>query len=467
VIASVAVLDTAHARSRAIRALLATPLLDRRAGDRFTLVVAHATWLQRWFDDKCGWLLFVDARRGFARLRKVPARPQHTRGLRTARTTPRPFTPRRYSLLAVIAAVLSDTTRPQISLQDLDARVRAATADTDGLAPYDPARTAERTALVDAATVLVGLGVLTVVDTRGDYVAAGTGDVLYDIDDRRLGHLISAPHPPTLATSLAHLLHEDRYGPWTEPAADAAEDPAEQAADRFGASSLARVHALASSGAPGVSEEQQRRRVRHRLMRMLLDDPVLYLDRLTGDERTYLQQTIGSISGWIAEAGLVLERRAEGWAAIDPDDTATDIRFPEGNDLPKFAALLLLAVLQPDTVPSGPVRHPRAAAEAVLADRLRANPTWARAYQDDAGATRLTDAALDLLTRMDLTAVDTTGVTLLAAAGRYRPTVADTTPAAPAGAGTPHPAADSGTDQGKGQVAGQTTLLDPDPAEEA
>ena len=56
---------------------------------------------------------------------------------------------------------------------------------------------------------------------------------------------------------------------------------------------------------------------------------------------------------------MVLERRAEGWALIDPDDIATDMRFPGGNDLVKFAALLLLGALQPDRVPAGPVRYPR------------------------------------------------------------------------------------------------------------
>jgi uncharacterized protein (TIGR02678 family) len=250
-------------------------------------------------------------------------------------------------------------------------------------------------------------------------------------------------------------LHEDRYGPWNEPGQPDTAPAGDGDAGRFTVRSLARVHALATSGAPGVSGEQQRRRARHRIMRILLDDPVLYLDRLTADERTYLQQTIASISGWTAEAGLVVERRAEGWAAIDPDHAATDVRFPEGNDLAKFAALVLLAALQPDHTPLGLVRHARATADAVLADRLRANPGWARAYQDDGGAARLTDAALDLLVRLDLATVDRTGVTLLPAAGRYRPTVADTTPVRPAPDTDPHPA-----------TSDQPSLLDPDSAEE-
>ena len=91
-------------------------------------------------------------------------------------------------------------------------------------------------------------------------------------------------------------------------------------------------------------------------MRILLDDPVLYLDRLDPAERAYLQQTIGGVANWAAKAGMVLERRSEGWALIDPDNIATDLRFPEGNDQVKFAALLLLSSLQPETVPVGTVR---------------------------------------------------------------------------------------------------------------
>ena len=73
--ASAAAQEKSAVQARAIRALLARPLLDRRAGSDFTDVITHAQWLQRWFDEKCGWVLVADARHGFARLRKIPARP--------------------------------------------------------------------------------------------------------------------------------------------------------------------------------------------------------------------------------------------------------------------------------------------------------------------------------------------------------------------------------------------------------
>ena len=447
--------ETAAVRARAIRALLARPLLDRSSGDGFSSVVAHAQWLQRWFDDKCGWVLVVDARHGFARLRKVPARPSASRGARTGRSTPRPFTRRRYSLLAVIAAILSDTTRPQISLRDLADRVQAVTAGAEGIAEF-AARRDERIALVDAVMGLVELGVLGVVETRGDYANDQDANALYDIDDRRLGHLIAAPYPPSLATSFEHLLHESRYGPWVPPDAPERTQTAHGEADAGGGAArigaIERALALAATGTPTASEEQIRRRARHRIMRILLDDPVLYLDSLDTGERAYLQQAIGGIANWTAEAGMVLERRSEGWALIDPDDIATDVRFPQGNDLVKFAALLLLGALQPDSVPIGAVRHPRHNAERVIADRLRANPTWARAYQTTDGAGQLASAALSLLVGLDLAAVDAAGFTLLPAAGRYRPEIADVRPSPSRDAAVPERAGSDLDDLRSGQA---------------
>jgi uncharacterized protein (TIGR02678 family) len=430
-VTNVSAQEIAAVRARAIRVLLAHPLIDRRSGTDFTAIVAHAPWLQRWFDDKCGWVLVVDARHGFARLRKVPAQPSTHRGALTNRSTPRPFTRRRYSLLAVIAAVLSDTARPQISLRDLAERVQAVTADNPGIADFAPRRD-ERIALADAVTRLVDLGVLSVVETRGDYANDEDANALYDIDDRRLGHLIAAPYPPSLASSVEHMLHESRYGPWPPTAARDQQPVTTDMApvDAPGAiRAIDKARVLAATGTPGTTDEQLRRRARHRIMRILLDDPVLYLDSLSTAERSYLQQAIGGIANWAAEAGMVLERRAEGWALIDPDDIATDMRFPEGNDLVKFAALLLLGALQPEHVPAGSVRYPRHSAERVIAERLRANPTWARAYQTSDGPARLAATALDQLASLSLAAVDSAGFSLLPAAGRYRPQIADVTPA--------------------------------------
>jgi uncharacterized protein (TIGR02678 family) len=422
--------EAATQRSRAIRALLALPLLDRIAGDDFTAVVVHADWLQRWFDDKCGWVLVVDGRHGYARLRKIPVAGDPRRGLLTNRASRRPFTRRRYALLCVVAAVLSDTSRPQISLRDLVGRVSAATANRPKLEPFAPARRDERVALVDAMDVLLGLGVLRLLESRGDFSSEESANALYDIDDRRLGEFIAAPQSPAVASSLAELMHEDRYGLRRSESGRplSGEQPLSvQLPETWGIPALQRSLALAASGTATGTEEQVRRRVRHRIMRRLLDDPVLYLADLDEAERGYLQVTVASITTWVREAGMVLERRKEGWAAIDPDNIATDIRFPEGNDVVKHAALLLLAKLAPEDPPAGPaVRQPLRSAELILAERLRTRPSWARAYQDGGGAGRLTNAALEMLAGLGLIRFDPTGLELLPAAGRYRPRLTET-----------------------------------------
>lgn len=64
----------------------------------------------------------------------------------------------------------------------------------------------------------------------------------------------------------------------------------------------------------------------------------------------------------------------------------------------------------------------------MIAARLRANPTWARAYQADGGAARLAGFALDQLVGLGLAVADQAGFTLLPAAGRYRPRIADIAP---------------------------------------
>ena len=160
-------------------------------------------------------------------------------------------------------------------------------------------------------------------------------------------------------------------------------------------------------------------------MRCLLNDPVVYYADLDEADLSYLAAAVGAVGTWVREAGMVLERRAEGMAVIDPSLKATDVRFPEGNDVVKFAALLLLGALVPDEMPTGPVRYLRHSVQRVIADKLAANPTWARAYQNETGAQRLTDAAVDVLVGLSLARADATGVDLLPAAGRYLPQIGE------------------------------------------
>jgi uncharacterized protein (TIGR02678 family) len=114
-------------------------------------------------------------------------------------------------------------------------------------------------------------------------------------------------------------------------------------------------------------------------------------------------------------AGYVLEERAEGLLAVDPDALATDQSFPAEGSVVRQTALLLLDVLLGAA--------PEAVAAQTLVDhvaaRLDAHPDWARTYQSEGGAYRLAHEALDVLLVFHLAAVEDAAVRALAAAARY------------------------------------------------
>jgi uncharacterized protein (TIGR02678 family) len=77
------------------------------------------------------------------------------------------------------------------------------------------------------------------------------------------------------------------------------------------------------------SPEGRRLALRHRLARRLLDDPVLYHDDLTEDEREYLVSQRGPLAHRLAQAtGLTAELRAEGLALVDADGELSDKHLP-------------------------------------------------------------------------------------------------------------------------------------------
>ena len=161
--------------------------------------------------------------------------------------------------------------------------------------------------LARAALLLQDIGVLSRVDgDEANYVQTGS-DVLYNI------------HRPALAAMLGV-----RRGPSTVSAT----------------SFEARLAAIVEEPLPD-SPEGRNLRVRHRLTRALLDDPVLYLDELAPDELAYLQSQRSKIVGEIAEAtGLVPEVRREGIAMADEDGDLTDLGLPEEGTLGHLTLLI-------------------------------------------------------------------------------------------------------------------------------
>jgi uncharacterized protein (TIGR02678 family) len=396
--------ELSRGRAEAVRTLLARPLLHQAADPQaFALVAQHRAWLVPWFDESCGWRLHVDVRDGVARLHKRTDRPDPSRPAvrpRRSRSAQRPFDRRRYQLLCLICADL--VRRPATTISLLAAELESVTRADPALHTFEPAeRQTERRAFVDALRLLSSWGVLR---TSGGDVAEFVDDpeanAIVEVDQSRLHQLLaSAAAPSTVADDLA----ED-----DDPAALLAREP------RYGS---------AVADDPDADDQQRNRWRRHSLARRLLDDPVVHLDELADGQRDYLASQAGRqwLRTRVADAGLVLEERAEGWAAIDPDALATDRVFPAPGDNAKQAALLLLdrLVEHDEAGERRLVTRTRGDLESFVVGLLGRYGGWAKQAREGDGPGRLTADAIRVLAEMGLVAVEGDLVTPRAMLARY------------------------------------------------
>ncbi|WP_216892074.1 TIGR02678 family protein [Nocardia alni] len=289
--------EEAAQRRRAMRALLTKPLLTVRADeDALRLVRRHATHLRDWFGTETGWRLMVDAES--ARLFKVSAATDDATHPAQEGKGKAPFGRRRYVLLCLALAVL-ERADAQITLGRLAEGVLVAAGEPELAAAgveFTLGRRDERADLVAVVRLLLAWGALERVAGEEDSYLSDTGDVLYDVRRRVLAALLTTGRGPS---TIAEIGFEERLA------------------------------ALSAESVPDT-EDLRRRTLRHQLTRRLLDDPVLYYDELSADERAYLINQRVAITRRIEEAtGLVAEMRAEGIAMVDPDDDLTDVRMPE------------------------------------------------------------------------------------------------------------------------------------------
>ncbi len=279
-------IDSDGGLRRAVRAALAEPIVS---GDHPTvaLVRRHRGELTRFFADELGYRLDA-SRAGVVRLAKLPGPGHEPRGLATR--AGRPFDGPRYALTClVLASAESAGERTTLARLFEDVSLRA--AGVDGLA-WRSDVAADRRVFIQAVQAAVDLGVLELADGDEERFARGDpgGDALYRIDRERLALLPTAPQPPSLAA-----------GP---------EDVAREAY-------------------PDTEDGRVRRR-RHRVTRALVEQPVVYDDDLTDDEREYLRSQRGRLERLLADkVGLTLEVRAEGWVAVDETGELTDLRWPD------------------------------------------------------------------------------------------------------------------------------------------
>ena len=372
--------NLAAERRTAIRLLLRHPLVTAATHpDEFPLIRRHADELARQFGQVLGYRLTVEP--GFARLHKAGL--GHDAGRRLERGSGAPFTPRTYAYLALALAALV-TAPEQLLLSEVVARTRAAAAEA-GIDLGEPNRVTERRALVAALKQLMTWRVLAEDEGSVDsYAGDGEADALLTIDREIARHLVSGP------VSQAAAPH----------------DLIERAVD------------------PGEAGP------RHRVRRMLVETPVVYVDELTEEERDWLRRSQRREQRILEDfAGLRAEIRAEGVALIDSEQELTDTQFP-GTGTVAWAGLLLVGRLAAELTPANgtvgvPIPDGRAEEHLRL---LTEQHRGAWSAELTSSPALLTDAVLDLLHRMRLIRPllpqeRESGWLLTAAAARYAPEV--------------------------------------------
>jgi uncharacterized protein (TIGR02678 family) len=364
----------------ALRALLMTPLMDSGHED-FAAVRRHADRLREWFARETGWVLHVE--RDGARLYKRPADlVDATRGLPG-------YDRRRYVLLCLACAVL-ERADPQITLRLLGERLLELAADPALAAlgfTFTLGAQHERRELVAVCRTLLALGVLQHVagDEEAFVQAAGAAqaDALYDVQRRTLAGMLAAVRGPST---------------WTRADAPAALDD--------------RLHALVDEHVAD-SDEGRRTAMRHDIARRLLDDPVVYLDKLAPEVRTYFLNQRGAMAGRLCEAsGLVAEQRAEGLALVDEAGLLSDVAMPsEGTDahVTLLAADYLVARQRLDRAARGDASAqasttPREQdiAEFLRDARERYGRYWRKSAREPGSERELAAIAVDRLERLKL-----------------------------------------------------------------
>lgn len=355
-------------RRDALRALLSGGLVLRSAAAWGNLL-RHEVWLRDWLGNWPGWGLQLDRRAGYGRLLRVPGVIDATRPARDRKG--RPFNRRRYVLLCLLCAALYESPG-QTTLANLTASL-ASLAQVGGHTAFDPTRISERRALIDVLRWLEDRGVLRQRDGSDEgFLRSERGDVLYDVEDRLVAYLLSAPRAPASVEQPAAMLEE----------------------------SYPQTH------------EGRLRAIRFSVMRRLLDEPVVYFADLHETEQDWLLRSWRRVVERMEEAGLLLERRHEGVAIIDPAGGLSDLLFPSARSTGQHAALLLCHWLSALTPPHATERE-------IIAFLSTQAERYAKRWRQ-ATPKELAEEALETLRALRLLQKTPTGWLALPAIARFR-----------------------------------------------
>lgn len=370
-------------RRIAVRALLKQPLLTASSEAPLGAVRRHVAWLRDFFAENFGWTLHVE--RELVRLGKTPGNP--SAGNRAAmQGEGAAFSKRRYVIFCLALAAVERMDR-QTTLQRIAENIvsLATMAISDVGFAFSLTVRDDRRELVAVVRTLLSLDVLRRVQGDEEAFVADKGDALYRIDRTVLARLINARRPPSTVG-----VHEDHD----------------------------RIAALVEE--PHVeTEDANRRALRHRLARRLVDDPVLYYADLSVEEREYLHRARAAILKPILEAtGLEVEARAEGLALVDPERELTDVSLPEegtsGHVALLIADFLAMRIRAGDTFVSDDdlARHVR--------DLIAVHGKyWRKAAREEGAEAHLAREAVDLLAALDLVRRRRDGVEPLPAVARF------------------------------------------------
>lgn len=299
-------LREAAERRRAIRALLARPLLhgtgsqaDEQISEDLRLVRRHKEAITAELAEGLRYRLIVEpagARLVKAGLGRDGSRPlrRPTKGSGSRRA----FTPRAYALLMVALAVISRS-GSQLLLGELVGEIRSAAAEVN--LDVDLDAIADRRLLHAVLLVLTDYGVLAERDGNLDgWAENGTAQSLLDVSAERLALLLAVPLSAGRTVS-----------------------------DILDAPPL-------SSAAGGA---------RIAIRRRLTESPILTTSELDPGHQDWWTKSRNKQVDWFERVlGLELELRAEGALAIDPDEELTDEAFP-GTGTERRSALLVAARL--------------------------------------------------------------------------------------------------------------------------
>jgi uncharacterized protein (TIGR02678 family) len=384
-------------RRCALRALLRNPLLPATGdtAEHYVLVRRHSEWLKQWLSKFPDWSLHIDGE--LARLRTIPAdilddtRPAIDRGSGAA------FTKRRYALLCLALAALEQLDR-QTTLGQLAQTIMELIAidrdlQTAGLF-FDSENYDQRRDLVYAVRFLVDSGVLRKIDGDERQVRdRDFEDALYDINRHILAEILQTRHSPSAVEMVSPRSRGD-----------------------FHAERVARLN----DDPMPATEEARRLWIRSRLVRKLLDDPVLYYNDLNDEERIYLEKHRGPLLREICDAtGLISEVRREGIALVDDAGDLTDLKLPD-QDTESHLSLLLVQWLtecfrnrRGETISISEV-------EERVRDLIRVHGSeWHKDASNAGMGIRLTEDALLRLRALRLIQLSPDGVVPLPASGRY------------------------------------------------